>query len=247
RKICKALKNIHHVYSLRKDLEIEVDFTLGTFSQGSIGLFNDFQFLRSQGLVSIADVRLRKDKEYGSISVKDASSGEQGVVVTLLGIASEISDTSLIIIDEPEIGLHPEWQEKFAPLLLDTFSNYQGCHFLIATHSPQILAKAGEGNCVVVEMESGEIEDASEFSKRSADYQLAEFFEAPGFRNEYLARESLSAIRLAGRGEFDSTEFLEKVALLRKSRPHMEEEDPVAKMIDALIQIADEKGSKSHD
>lgn len=60
-----------------------------------------------------------------SFSIKDASSGEQSIILSILGIASKIKDNSLICIDEPEICLHPEWQEKYIEILTQTFTNYK--------------------------------------------------------------------------------------------------------------------------
>ena len=174
------------------------------------------------------------------INLRDMSSGEQGIVLTFLGIASEIEDNSLIIIDEPEISLHPAWQEKFVDLLTSIFLDYKGCHFILATHSPLILSKVEKENCAVVTMEDFQIIDAIEFSRKSVDFQLAEFFDNPGFHNEYLAREGLSALRMASKKEFDSEEFKEKVDLLRRARPKLEEEDPVAQIADVLIQMQHE-------
>jgi len=128
-------------------------------------------------------------------------------------------------------------------LLTSIFSGYKGCHFLLATHSPLILSKVKGDNCAVVLMENLEILDAAEFSKRSVDFQLVEAFDNPGFHNEYLARESLSALRMASQREFDSEAFKEKLKLLKKVRPKLEEDDPIAQITDALIQMEKESSN----
>lgn len=139
------------------------------------------------GLMRLIDLRLKK-KNYGAMSLKKASSGEQCMIVLMLGIAGHINDGSLILIDEPEISLHPEWQEAFMELLSRTFSGYSGCHFIIATHSPQIVAKLNEKNCFITSLTKRNIFSASHFANRSADFQLAELFDAPGSKNEYISR-----------------------------------------------------------
>ncbi len=45
--------------------------------------------------------------------------------MNILGISTEIRDNSLICIDEPELSLHPKWQEKYMKLLMNTFSDYK--------------------------------------------------------------------------------------------------------------------------
>jgi hypothetical protein len=218
-----------------------------------------FRFLSDNRVVTLADLRLSRFRRAYSggpttllgdepsplkLSVTEASSGEQAVLLTLFGIAAEIEDRSLILIDEPEISLHPEWQERIIPLMVSTFSGYHGCHFVIATHSPQVLARAGEAGASVVVYESDRIEviDAAKLSRRSADYQLATVFHAPGYRNEFLAREALTALQLAGRGEFSSTEFQQAKEVLKDARGYLHAGDPVAQMIDAILKAATEVG-----
>ena len=52
-----------------------------------------------------------------------------------MGIISKIEDNSLILIDEPEISLHPNWQMQFMDVLNNVFENFKTCHFIIASHS----------------------------------------------------------------------------------------------------------------
>ncbi|MFZ4557824.1 MAG: AAA family ATPase [Pseudanabaena sp.] len=44
----------------------------------------------------------------------------------------------LILIDEIELHLHPEWQRRVIPSLVKTFPN---CQFIFTTHSPQVLGE----------------------------------------------------------------------------------------------------------
>ncbi len=92
------------------------------------------------GVVNFQDVTLRKLATNAPFSIAEASSGEQAVVISILGIASQIEDNCIVCIDEPEICLHPEWQERYIKLLHSIFSMYSGCQFIIATHSPQIVS-----------------------------------------------------------------------------------------------------------
>ena len=45
-------------------------------------------------------------------------------------------NNSVILIDEPEISLHPEWQRKIINVYESIGENNQ---FIIATHSPHII------------------------------------------------------------------------------------------------------------
>ncbi|MFB2677600.1 AAA family ATPase [Shewanella xiamenensis] len=122
------------------------------------------------------------------------SSGEQCLFLLFLGIISSIEDHSLICIDEPEISLHPQWQEKFVDILQDSFSSYKGCHFIIATHSPLIVSDISDLNCCVYDMVNKRLIDGQQHKERSSDYQLATLFHNPGSNNEYLISEIIGVL-----------------------------------------------------
>lgn len=66
------------------------------------------------------------------------SSGEQHQLVLFHSLIFGMRPGALIMIDEPEISLHVAWQQVFLADL-DRISQETGIHFLIATHSPQII------------------------------------------------------------------------------------------------------------
>lgn len=66
------------------------------------------------------------------------SSGQQQVFFMALGLLAELENDSLILLDEPELYLHPNLEIDFLELLqdlLDTFDSYA----VIATHSNTIV------------------------------------------------------------------------------------------------------------
>ncbi|MBT2476025.1 ATP-binding protein [Microbacterium sp. ISL-103] len=87
---------------------------------------------------------LRFELQFGEQSNEpfEPSAGQSLLLSMILRIASAIHPNSLILIDEPEIGLHPEWQSSFIDLLRDSLPEARGCHFVIATHSPYVALAA---------------------------------------------------------------------------------------------------------
>jgi len=80
-------------------------------------------------------------------------------------------------------------------------------------------------------MHDGQIEDAVKYNNRSADFQLAEVFNTPGFKNEYLMRELLSILVSLSSGKELSNEnrdFIANVIGLKESINHG---DPVLDLI----------------
>lgn len=198
----------------------------------------DILLLARSGLMRLRDVILTKRGVERPIKLQEASSGEQAVVMGLLGIGSQMKDGALICIDEPEVCLHPEWQEKYIQLLFNTFSKFRRCHFLIATHSPQIVSQIPDGNCFVMSMEDGRAVSASEYANRSIDFQLAKVFKAPGFRNEYLSRLALNVFAKVSKAKKFDERSLSELTALRGICDELRTDDPLRDLINALNEMA---------
>lgn len=98
--------------------------------------YEDFELLNAQielGLFEEPQLMVKKNREW--VSINQVSSGEFQVLSTMINILCKVKDNSLIIIDEPETSLHPNWQIKYMSMLSLIFKNYSNCHFIIATHS----------------------------------------------------------------------------------------------------------------
>lgn len=66
------------------------------------------------------------------------SSGEQHEIILLYDLIFKASKDTLVLIDEPEISLHIDWQLNFLSDL-ESISELSSPQFLIATHSPSII------------------------------------------------------------------------------------------------------------
>lgn len=197
----------------------------------------DISFLLQCGVLRVKDVELRNIEQRTAYSISSASSGEQSVVISILGIASQICDNALICIDEPEICLHPEWQEKYIQLLISTFRHYKGCHFLIATHSPQIISKLEEINCYVLSMDNGKAISSKSLINHSADFQLANVFNSPGFKNEYLSRIGLNTLTKVTTNKIFDKDDIFNLNILKTQAKFLEENDPVLMLLTVLQEM----------
>jgi predicted ATP-dependent endonuclease of OLD family len=83
------------------------------------------------------DVRLKKQGK--SFVVSAASSGERELLTYLFAIFALNVRDALIIVDEPELHLHPKWQRTLL-LLFIRLSESTGNQFLMATHSPMFVS-----------------------------------------------------------------------------------------------------------
>jgi hypothetical protein len=76
----------------------------------------------------------------------DLSSGQWNWLYSLVSLCIELDDNALVLIDEPENSLHPNWQRDFVPTLSEILSCCSGCHAVVATHSGFIASGVSEEN-----------------------------------------------------------------------------------------------------
>ncbi|NAZ94383.1 AAA family ATPase [Vibrio toranzoniae] len=213
----------------------------GLFSHYGLGSV-DIILLMSLGMLSMRRLNLKKLNLDEHFAIGNASSGEQSIVIGFLGIASKIKDNSLILIDEPEVCLHPEWQERYIELLMKTFADYKGCHFIVATHSPQIISNLSGKNCFVMNMEDGLSHNADEFANRSADFQLAYLFRSPGHNNEYLSRIALNTfVKVSKNKRFDDDDLVHTKVLL-DILPLLDREQALSELISTIVKLEEMYG-----
>ncbi|MEJ1935533.1 AAA family ATPase [Nostoc sp. NIES-2111] len=90
------------------------------------------------------------DKDGGTIDVKQLSDGERGLLALVLDLARRLCQANpnledplengkaVVLIDEIDLHLHPQWQRTIVEQLTQTFPN---CQFIATTHSPLIIGE----------------------------------------------------------------------------------------------------------
>lgn len=112
------------------------------------------QDLDKLSIIVLDDIKLHKRNK--EVPLAEISSGENQLILGLLGIFATIKPSSLILIDEPEISLHPNWQLQYVSLLKKMFATYGGCHFVICTHSHFLVADLENKSSAIIALEKGE-------------------------------------------------------------------------------------------
>lgn len=82
---------------------------------------------------------IKISKKESSFSVADASSGERELLTYLFTIHALNVRDALILIDEPELHLHPRWQSLLMSMF-EILSKETGNQFIMATHSPKFIS-----------------------------------------------------------------------------------------------------------
>ena len=72
------------------------------------------------------------------------SSGEKQMLIILLTVLVENKEPYVLLMDEPEISLHIEWQQRLLELIMDLNPNVQ---IILTTHSPAVIM-SGWADCV---------------------------------------------------------------------------------------------------
>ncbi len=197
---------------------------------------------RRIGLITEVDLRVQKTDNSESYPFASSSSGEAQLLYCFSSVIRHAKDNCLIIIDEPEISLHPTWQIKYISLLKRALSSFKGCHILIATHSHFIvsdLAPESSSLHIFKKEETANTITNVEYSTYawSADNILYDVFDVRNVGNLAFEKDLELALSLIAQ---KSTDF-EKLRLLKQKFEKMvfQESDPLKKVIDSIAEYVD--------
>jgi predicted ATP-binding protein involved in virulence len=96
-----------------------------------------------------SDKTIQIDRESGfrivshttaAVPLEKLSSGEQHQLILVFDLLFEVTENSLILIDEPELSLHVTWQKTIIESLQRIIA-LNAFDVLLATHSPAVVAK----------------------------------------------------------------------------------------------------------
>ena len=184
----ESLSLIRDMPSSLWDMVETKEYKFNRQSNVNTTFYRNINILSEHGVLQLKDISF--SKENGQVTkLNSMSSGEVNVLLTLFRINSKIKDNSLVLIDEPEISLHPAWQRNVIPAIERCFSRFKGCHFIIATHSPQVVSSIPESNSSVIILgENNKTVPGFIFKGMSADHLLFSTLDSPGEHNEYAVR-----------------------------------------------------------
>ncbi|MCP9754915.1 ATP-binding protein, partial [Lacihabitans sp. CCS-44] len=136
---------------------------------------NFFEKIEFEGVVdSLNEKQLLFNKNGKTITIDNLSTGEKQIVfrgIYLLKNSKKL-DGAAIMIDEPELSMHPKWQKKILKYFKDLFteSSIQKTQLFIATHSEHVLSEALSDktkNLVIVLTETGGVISAKKIDAPS--------------------------------------------------------------------------------
>jgi predicted ATP-binding protein involved in virulence len=143
--------------------------------------FNEIKFRRNpppKGLF----ITLDNDDE---VRLSDLSSGERAYILLMADIARRLQLTvpdlpledipGIILIDELELKMHPEWQSR---LITDLPIIFSKCQFIVTTHSPMVVsgARANQVRSLKQSPYGRVVQKFTATKGRSSDYLLQAVF-----------------------------------------------------------------------
>ena len=151
---------------------------------------------------------LFKDNSGNEFDIDELSTGEKTLLSKILYLYFKEYKDKVILIDEPELSLHPSWQNKVLKIY-ENFVKQNNCQIIIATHSPHIIGSAKPEYIRVlkkiddrIEVEQYNQSYGLEFSQILTNIMGLEYLRTPD-----VAKRMDRVKALIIQNEYDSKEF----------------------------------------
>ena len=202
--------------------------------------YNMLGLLKKLNIVRGFEIKVYKKGGY-EFNFREASSGEANILSTLIALIPLIQDNSLILIDEPEISLHPLWQSQYINLLNNIFANFSGCHIIIASHSHFLVTDLPPGNSSVIALRYKKGNIVSETIEESTygwstEDILLNVFGLPTTRNFYFSQLITKALELLADNDRSNIEFLKYKNEINSYYKLLKENDPLKKVAKLILE-----------
>lgn len=227
--------------------KLPIKLTLDLEDIESAGLFHGTSpaalgFALECGAISLAEsYSLTRTGE--KLSLSEFSSGQWHILSSLLFVSLAVEDDTLILIDEPENSLHPQWQREYLNLFAKAVSSCNGVHVIVATHSPLVasslppdqaevirLARTKFGNVIAKEVQAGPF-------GWTTDDILETVFGLRSTRSQLFAAEMDLALKLFAKGDRKNSALIESVRELTEFAAALPEHDVARSVISTLRSV----------
>ncbi|MCP1495097.1 putative ATP-dependent endonuclease of OLD family [Peribacillus frigoritolerans] len=198
-----ATRRIKTKFSTQRKKLLSLE-TLNDYPNGPMQWIEDAQKLEKVNINLIQDLYFPKNDEL--IPMVSFSSGELSMFFRFFKLIDTVTDSSIVLIDEPETHLHPRWIRKYIKIINDLFGQYD-CHFIIATHSPLIVSDVPSECIVGLRQNDGVVESYSiQDQTLGISYEeiLREAFQIDDFYGEFTGKINEKILDLLKDGEVDS-------------------------------------------
>lgn len=181
-------------------------------------------------------------KQGSDIASDEMSSGEFAMLSTVLSITAAANDPhTLVLLDEPELSLHPNWQMTLIDNLDMALKN-QTCHLMIATHSHMLVSDLPMKRSTVTQMEKddkGRL-TATNISEStygwSAEEVLLKVFRTATDRNRYFGERVGTLLEKMGNNTISPKEVASELKELHEISQHLSDIDPMKMILNTIVE-----------
>lgn len=193
------------------------------------------KFGLGSGYLDVAEITV------GDLNQEALSAGQWALFSSLLTLALMANNDSLVLIDEPENGLHPEWQRDYLSHVVNALGEASNCHVIVATHSPLVLSSLPLKNSDVISLtrRDGQI-FPSQLDCAPSGWNttslLEEIFDIDSARGKQLSDGFNEVLRLIAMHGMDSKrEIAVKIRALKPLVENLPEDDLLRSTFQSLF------------
>lgn len=191
-KVCKEVNSVF------ESMDLDIEFVGLSKDENTVPIFRNIE-----------------GKEF---DINGLSSGEKQLFLRALSLKFLNVNNSIILIDEPEISLHPRWQRKIVNVYENIGENNQ---IIIATHSPHIIGNVKKEQLRVLKKDKEGIkvmnsDELDETYGKTVESILMEVMGIINTRNEETTEKIEKLRDLVREDKYGSKEFEELYKSLRK-------------------------------
>lgn len=191
-KVCKEVNSVF------ESMDLDIEFVGLSKDENTVPIFRNIE-----------------GKEF---DINGLSSGEKQLFLRALSLKFLNVNNSIILIDEPEISLHPRWQRKIVNVYENIGENNQ---IIIATHSPHIIGNVKKEQLRVLKKDKEGIkvmnsDELDETYGKTVESILMEVMGIINTRNEETAEKIEKLRDLVREDKYGLKEFEELYKSLRK-------------------------------
>lgn len=213
-------------------------------------LLQAFSLLRRMDLLSLTQCEVTRAKDKAAFDVANASSGEQQMLCSIFGLASAIRDEALVLIDEPELSLHPKRQIEFIDAIESLLKIVSGCHVILSTHSPVVVQAAQALGAGITQL--GETHTHSSMERTSKQFSveqaLVEVFDTPVSGSAHVSNQIFKAIVSAETGDAEDRSLArQELEGLDRLYEGAKMSDPTPALIKDALRLVNEAGNEDAD
>lgn len=220
--------------------DYDIRFDGDSASEGSLDELSYIYKLKQCELVSSAVVIFHK--QGANITSHNMSSGEFAMLSTVLSISAAANDPhTLVLLDEPELSLHPNWQMTLIDNLDRALAN-KVCHLLIATHSHMLVSDLPLKRSSVTHTErgiNGNLISATISENTfgwSAEEVLFKVFKTATDRNRYFGERIGKLLEQMGNNTISPEDVTGELTELQEISMHLSDIDPMKMVLNTIVE-----------